>query len=110
MQNNKILSMLGLAMKAGRVKSGAFQTEDAVKSGKARIVIVACDASDNTRKDFRDMCCFYEIPFWEYSTKENLGRAIGKEERSSIAVCDEGFSKTLLKYRDELSTNGKVSE
>ncbi len=102
--------MLGLAMKAGRVKSGAFQTTDAVKTGKAWIVIVACDASDNTKKDFKDMCSFYEVPYWEYGTKEELGRAIGKEERSSVAVCDEGFSNTLLKYRDEQSTNGKVSE
>ena len=99
MQNNKVLSMLGLAQKAGKIKSGAFATTDAVKSGKAWLVIVATDASDNTKKDFSNMTSFYEVPYWEYETKENLGRAIGKEERSSLAICDEGFATAFDKFR-----------
>lgn len=110
MQNNKVLSMLGLCMKAGKVKSGEFATTEAVKAGKAWLVMVAADASNNTKKEFTNMCTYYEVPCWEYGSKAELGRAIGKEERSSIAVCDEGFSKTLEKYRDEISANGKVSE
>lgn len=98
MQNDRILSMLGLCMKAGKIKSGGFQTEEAVKGGKAWLVIKALDASGNTAKKFGDMCSFYEVPCFEYGTKEELGRAIGKEERSVIAVCDEGFSKTLTTY------------
>lgn len=101
MQNNKTLSMLGLCMKAGRIKSGAFATEEAVKAGKAWLVIVAADASDNTKKDFSNMTHFYGVDYWEFGTKDDLGRAIGKEERSSIAVCDEGFAKSLIKIRDE---------
>ena len=49
---NKILSLVGLAMKAGKVVSGEFSTEKAVKEGKASLVIVAEDASDNTKKLF----------------------------------------------------------
>ena len=98
MQNDRVLSLLGLAMKAGRVKSGEFQTTDAVKGYKAFTVIVATDASDNTKKEFRNMCAFYEVPYFEYATRDELGRAIGKEQRSSVAVCDEGFSKSLIKY------------
>ncbi len=103
MQNNKVYSLLGLAQKAGRVKSGAFSTTEAVKSGKAWLVIVACDASGNTKKEFSNMCEFYDVPYWEYGNKEELGRAIGKEERSSLAVCDEGFAHSLEKYRNESS-------
>ena len=33
--------MLGLAMKAGKVSSGEFATEQAVKSGSAYLVILA---------------------------------------------------------------------
>lgn len=101
MQNNKVLSMLGLCMKAGRIKSGEFQVTDAVKSGKAWLVIVPEDASDNTKKQFLNMCEFYETPYWEYGSKEILGHAIGKEERSSVAICDEGFANSLVKIRDE---------
>lgn len=103
MQNDRVLSLLGLCQKAGRVKSGEFATEESVKSYKAYLVIVAKDASDNTKKKFRDMCSFYEVPIFEYATKEELGRALGKEMRSSLAVIDEGFSKTLKTYFDNLA-------
>ena len=49
---NKILSMVGMAMKAGKVVSGEFSTEKAVKTGKAFLVIVSEAASDNTKKCF----------------------------------------------------------
>ena len=56
MKQNKILSMLGLATRASAVVSGEFMTEKSVKSGAARLVIVGNDASDNTKKNFRNMC------------------------------------------------------
>ena len=95
MQNNRILSLLGLCMKAGRLKSGGFQTEEAVKSGKAMLVLIAADASDNTKDKFKNMCSFYRVKCFEYGSKEELGSAIGREERSTVAVCDQGFSKSL---------------
>ena len=52
---SKGLSMLGLAMKAGKVSSGEFATEQAVKSGSAYLVILAETASANTQKKFRNM-------------------------------------------------------
>ena len=53
MSQNKALSMIGLATKAGKVASGEFCTEKEVKSGRAYLVIVADDASDNTKKKFQ---------------------------------------------------------
>ena len=47
----KILSLFGLATKAGKVASGEFQTETAVKSGTAFLVVIAKDASDNTKNN-----------------------------------------------------------
>ena len=67
---DKALSMIGLAARAGKVASGEFSTEKAVKSSKAHLVIVALDASDNTKKMFRNMCDFYKVPFHIYGTKE----------------------------------------
>lgn len=98
--NNRFLSLLGLAQKAGKLKSGEFQTETAVKSGAAWLVILPHDASDNTKKKFKDMCAFYEVDVMEYSTKDELGASIGKESRSSVAVCDEGFAGSLKKLSD----------
>ena len=95
MQKDRILSMLGLAAKAGKVVSGEFSTEKAIKSGKAFLVIVSEEASENTKKMFRDKCSFYEIPIYLYASKEMLGNAIGRQFRASLAVLDPGFANSL---------------
>ena len=91
----KILSLFGLAARAGRIASGEFQTETAVKSGTAYLVVVAEDASENTKKLFRDKCSFYKVPVFVMGTKEELGHAIGKEFRASLAILDEGFAEAI---------------
>lgn len=97
MINNKTLSLVGLATKAGKTASGEFSTEKAVKTGKAYLVLVAEDASENTKKKFRNMCTFYEVPLYFLSDKEGLGRAMGKEFRASLAVMDESFAQAMQK-------------
>ena len=98
LKQDKTLLMLGLAQRAGKVASGEFSTEKAVKSKKAFLVVVASDASDNTKKMFSDMCTFYKVPIAFYSDKVSLGHAIGKEFRASLAVLDEGFGKQIQKH------------
>ena len=90
------LQLIAIAMKAGKVASGEFQTEEAVKTGAAELVIIAADASENTSKKFRDKCTYYEIPFVTCADKETLGRIIGKNERSVIALRDKDFSTKVL--------------
>ena len=87
--------MLGLATRGGFIASGEFMTEQKVKEGKAVLVIVAEDASENTKKNFRDMCSFYHVPLLCFGTKETLGHAIGKELRASLAVLNSGMAKTI---------------
>lgn len=54
MKNNKALSLIGLATKAGKTVSGEFSTEKSIKTGKGYLAIVAGDSSDNTKKKFRE--------------------------------------------------------
>ena len=98
MNQSKAISMISLATKAGKTVSGEFCTEKEVKSGRAHLVIVAGNASDNTKKKFRNMCEFYEVPIYFYKDKDTLGHALGKEFRASLAVLDEGFAKGILKH------------
>ena len=97
MKQNKVLSLLGLAMRGRNLVSGEFQTLEAIKKGSAMLVIIAEDASDNTKKLFTDKCTFYEVPVVQYGTKAQLGRAIGKDLRSSIGVCDVGLADAIIK-------------
>lgn len=97
LKQNKVLSLLGLAMRGRNLVSGEFQTLDAVKNGSAMLVIIAEDASANTKKLFHDKCKFYEVPIREYGLKDELGRAIGKDMRSSLGVCDAGLAEAVIK-------------
>ena len=98
MRQNKVLSMLGLAARGRNVVSGELQTLDAIKDGSAMLVIVAEDASENTRKLFTDKCSFYQVPLKLYGTREELGRAIGKDIRSSLAVVNAGLAQSIIGY------------
>ena len=97
MKQNKVLSLLGLAMRGRNLVSGEFQTLEAIKKGSAMLVIIATDASANTKKLFTDKCSYYEVPVLQYGTKEELGRAIGKDLRSSLGICDAGLADAIIK-------------
>ena len=94
---SKSLGTLGLAMKSGNVASGDFLTEQAIRAGTARLVIVAEDASENTKKKFRNSCSYYQVPLAVKFDKDTLGNAIGKEFRASLAVLDQGFASAISK-------------
>ncbi len=89
--------MLSLATKAGKTASGEFSTENAVKQGSANLVIIAGDASSNTKKKFTNMCTYYKVPLYIFSTKEELGHFMGKEKRASMAITDSGFANSIEK-------------
>ena len=100
MTNDKVLAYLGLATRAGKIQSGEFSTEKSVKADKAAMVIVAEDASNNTKKKFTNMCTFYKVPIYIYGTKETLGASIGRELRASLALEDTGFCNAIKKQID----------
>ncbi len=99
----KILNLIGLATKAGKIASGEFMTEQSVKSGKASLVIVSEQSSDNTKKMFTNMCTYYKVPIYFFGEKGELGHAMGKEMRASLALTDDGFAKAVVKL---FNTNG----
>lgn len=92
--------MLGIATKAGKTATGEFATEKAVKEGSAYLVVVAGDASDNTKKKFRNMCDYYQVTIKVFADKNSLGNACGKEFRASLAVTDAGLANAVIKQID----------
>lgn len=102
----KIFSLLGLAAKAGRIVSGEFSTEAAVKAQNAFLTIVATDASHNTTKLFTDKCTYYKIPCAVFGTMDELGHAVGKKFRASLAVTDQGLAEAIQKKLLELGNQG----
>ena len=95
--DKKIYSLLSIATKAGCLTSGEDLSEKAVKNKKAYIVIIATDASDNTKKMFVNSCKYYDVPIYFYGDKISLGHAIGKNYRASLAILDKGFYESIKK-------------
>jgi len=95
MKTNKALSRLGLAMRAGKLISGEEVVLKAVRSGEAKLVMLAGDASENTKKKISDKCNSYGIPLLVGFTRFELGSAVGKPERVLFAVTDRGFADLL---------------
>ncbi len=102
---DKIYGLLGLCQRAGKCKSGEFAVEKSIKSGKAFLVIIPEDASDNTKKKFRNMTTYRSVPYQELGTKETLGHQLGRSERSSISIEDQGFAQAMIKYIDGGNVN-----
>ena len=108
---HKFLSLLGLCKRAGKLAAGEVAAEQAVRGKKAYLLILSEDASKNTKKKFRNSAAYYELPLAEIGTKEELGRAIGVDMRSIIAVTEEGFAKKLKQLADTIIENRtKVEE
>lgn len=93
--NDRVLALLGIAKKARAVTSGNFLTEQAVSKGTAKLVIIADDAASNTRDGIEKITYHYQVPVLYYGTKETLGHAIGQNERSCVAVLDDGLANKL---------------
>lgn len=93
---NKAYSMISLANKAGKLVTGEDAVRNSIRSGKLKLTVVAEDASDNTKKRFSNSAAFYNIPYVTWGLKEELGKCIGKSERSVLGITDENFSKSLM--------------
>ena len=87
--NDRVLGMLGLAKKAGKTVSGEDKILEAIRNGKAKLVIIAGDASENTKKRFKDKCAYYHIGVYEYGTKVTL-------QHAALAITDKNFSDSVL--------------
>ena len=93
MQKAKVLSYIGLATRARKSVSGEFS----VRKGKAKLVVVSEEASENTKKKIRSLCEYYKVPLYVACSSAELGSACGKEFRMSVAVEDEGLAAAAIR-------------
>ena len=95
--NDRLLGMLGMAVRAGKVSFGVFMTEKALNDGKACLVVTAEDMGASNRRKIEAKCKEWDTDIIFYSDKESLSKAIGRKDTPVVAVCDEGFSKAIVK-------------
>lgn len=94
---NKLLGLIGISAKAGKVVSGADACYEEIQKKTVKLIIIAQDASEKTKKNFSFYGDKYNIPFAIQSTIEDLSNAIGKKNRAIIGIKDINLSKEIQK-------------
>lgn len=105
MTEDNICTFMGLAVRARQTFSGEYACEKAIKSDKAFLIIVARDASKNTKKKFFNSCNYYGVPYRELADKERLGHYCGKTARAVVAILGKGFADRLVEMIDSINEN-----
>lgn len=98
---DKVFSFLGLAQRSGNLVTGEDTCTAYIKKNAVKLVIVAEDASSNTKKKFKDMTSHRNIFFAIYGNKDDLSHAIGKSNRAVYGIKDQAFAKKLFSFIQE---------
>ncbi|TYC50795.1 YlxQ-related RNA-binding protein [Weissella muntiaci] len=93
----KLLNLLGLARRAGKLVTGEEMVLSAVRSNKANLVFFAQDGGASSKKKFTDKTNSYDVAFITALTRQELADATGLA-RTVIAVADRGFAKKMREY------------
>lgn len=109
MSEDKIYSFIGLARKAGAVAMGEPLSEQAVKRGKAQLVLVTRDASENTKKKIETALFGRNVLMLKFGDKEMLGKMLGKAFLSVIAITDVGFSERIKEMIEQNFNNDNTA-
>lgn len=98
MIDKKVYSYIGLAQKAGKLKSGEGACEAAIAKGEGRLVIISEDASDNTKKKFSNKAKYYGVEFFVKGLRGDLSSSIGKANRPVVVITDRGLSEKIKEF------------
>lgn len=103
MQTEKLLSALGLCVRAGKVIFGVPMICDALKKGGANkpvLIIEASDTSDGTHKKIADKSAFYQVRTVRIDCDgATLASALGKTASlAAVAIKDEKMCSIVEKY------------
>ena len=97
---DKILNLISLATKAGKVKTGEFLTTKTLQEGYGYLVVIATDTSEKSTKRLMGIAENYECKSIVYGTKQELGKFTGKKEKSVIVLTDKGLADAIIKKQE----------
>ena len=94
---NRMLNMLGLCARAGKLITGEKACVAAIRAGNVCAVILDGAASENAVKALRQACQTHDVPMARTGPFE-LGEAIGKPSRMAAAVTDGGMAARIMQF------------
>ena len=108
---DKALNYLALARKAGRIELGEEPVGAAARAQKARLVVVAEDATDHTWRRAQSFVSGSEqiclrVPY----TKDLLGQAVGRTALALAAFTDPAMALAFVKALGQPEKYGSALE
>ena len=104
---NKVLSTLGMCACARKISYGETLLKD-IKSKKVYYVVVASDASDNSKKRIADKCNYYKCEYIIALDKDSMSKAIGRIDLvSAVGIKDFNLVKKL---KENIEREGGINE
>jgi len=91
-----MLKILGIARRAKKIIIGTDMTLLKLKKGEVKLIFLANDASEGTKKKIIDKSTNYKVEVIKHLNTKELSKAIGKENIKVIGILDEGFKNSIL--------------
>ncbi len=94
--NQRLLSLLGIARRAGRLSPGFDAAADSMKKGRSSLLLLAGDLSERTAEAiaYKAEQAGVETITVDISM-EFMGNAVGKKKTGIISVNDNGFAEKI---------------
>ena len=108
---DSIPSLLGLALRAGRLAVGEEPVGTACRCHQGYLLLLASDAADNTiRRALHFSQAGKTICLTLPLTKEELGSGLGRTSCAMVAVTDVGFAASIAERlaQDDQETYGEA--
>lgn len=94
-KKNKFTQFLGIAWRAQALIAGEYPVLKALRAGRGSLLLLAWDASANTRDRLQRAALKSALPVLSTYSKVQLGHALGHSQRVAILVIERGFAKKL---------------
>ena len=107
-ENKSILGLLGLAHRARKARGGSRAVEASIRSGKARLVLLALDTAEGTRKQFLNLTRRYQVPVIQQHSMVEYGDCFQSAPRSVVSINDRHFAAGMLKKTGNTSPPDRV--
>lgn len=93
----RVFGLLGICTKAGKIVFGSEATLEAIQKRKVKLVIVAEDAAERTKRNFESICTQKEITCINFGKIDEISKAIGKENKALLGIKDKNLSNEIMK-------------
>jgi len=110
MENDKLLHLLGLCRRAGKLTIGQDSCLRTIKAGKAQLVIMSTQSSDNAKTKFTDICATKNVSIVFLGHDCKFGESIGKPSNTVVAVLDLNFKNALLNTINDVSEQNENAQ